>query len=195
MMLRRMPRPPSSRSTASATREIGWACRCGTGRLDFKGSAIACCPACARHYRLHHHHGLYEIFLEEERAADYERHRKHAKSYGPTIHPPRGGFLFVTTPNVSSALSRVMLLCVGHAHFFSRKDYHTSGHISPVPWEILEEHARQTGWQLLETAFAGNIGLQGLHRKAALCLAGLMGTYTSRQEKTFGCTVMVLQKP
>jgi len=71
-------------------REIGWACRCGTGRLDFKGSAIACCPACARHYRLQHHHGLYEISLEEERASDDQVRRTQKVEYGPFIGSPRG---------------------------------------------------------------------------------------------------------
>jgi 2-polyprenyl-3-methyl-5-hydroxy-6-metoxy-1,4-benzoquinol methylase len=44
----------------------------------------------------------------------------------------RGGYIFITTPNVKSWLSRLNFLLTGKMYHFSKEDIYSSGHINPI---------------------------------------------------------------
>ena len=106
---------------------------------------------------------------------------------------PAGGFMFVTTPNVTSATARGMFLGSGRTVFFSRTGPCAGDHITLLPWWILEGHAKASGWEVVETSFAGRYENLGFKARLAGMLAGLLGRYELPGEKKFGCTVMTLR--
>ena len=107
---------------------------------------------------------------------------------------PAGGFMFVTTPSVTSAASRGMFLRSGRTVFFARRGPCAGDHITLLPWWILAGHARAAGWEVLETAFAGRYENLGLKGRLSSLLATVLGKYDQPGEKKFGCTVMTLRK-
>jgi SAM-dependent methyltransferase len=107
---------------------------------------------------------------------------------------PSGGFMFVTTPNVTSAASRGMFLRSGRTVFFARSGPCAGDHITLLPWWILQGHAEAAGWEVVETAFAGRYANQGFRAHLSQLLAAFLGRYDLPGEKEFGCTVMTLRK-
>jgi len=108
---------------------------------------------------------------------------------------PPGGWLFVTTPNVTSAASRAMFLAAGRTVFFERYGPCSDDHIAFLPWWMLADHAAAAGWDVIETTFAGRYTNHGLRVRMARFFAGLLGWYSRPGEKKFGCTLMTLRRP
>ncbi|MCP4375101.1 MAG: methyltransferase domain-containing protein [bacterium] len=103
------------------------------------------------------------------------------------------GFMFVTTPNVTSAASRAMFLRSGRTVFFDQSgslDYH----ITLLPWWILDRHARSSGWEVVDTTFAGEYISLGFKARLSRLLSLMLGKYAQAGEKKFGCTVMTLRR-
>ncbi|MDP6546622.1 MAG: methyltransferase domain-containing protein [Phycisphaerae bacterium] len=107
---------------------------------------------------------------------------------------PDGGFMFVTTPNVTSAASRAMFLRSGRTVFFSEGGPCAGEHITFLPWWLLADHARAAGWEVIETEFAGQYTNLGFKVRLSRFLAAMLGRYDRPGEKKFGCTVMTLRK-
>jgi len=107
---------------------------------------------------------------------------------------PPGGWLFVTTPNVTSAASRAMFLASGRTVFFEPNGACRGDHITFLPWWLLADHAAAAGWEVVETDFAGRYESQRFVVRIARLLAGLFGRY-SPGEKKYGCTLMTLRRP
>ena len=107
---------------------------------------------------------------------------------------PPGGFMFVTTPNVTSAVSRAMFLRSGRTVFFDADGPHAGDHITFLPWWLLRGHARAAGWEVIETAFAGQYASLGFKARLSRLLAVMLGRYYQPDEKKFGCTVMTLRR-
>ena len=107
---------------------------------------------------------------------------------------PSGGFMFVTTPNVTSAASRGMFLRSGRTVFFARGGPCAGDHITLLPWWLLAGHAEATGWEVAETTFAGRYANLGFKARLARLGAKMLGRYDQPGEKEFGCTVMTLRK-
>ena len=107
---------------------------------------------------------------------------------------PPGGFMFVTTPNVTSAASRTMFLRSGRTVFFADSGPCAGDHITLIPWWLLAGHAQAAGWEVIETTFAGRYANLGFKARISRFLAAMLGRYDQPAEKKFGCTVMTLRK-
>jgi SAM-dependent methyltransferase len=59
-----------------------------------------------------------------------------------------GGFLILSTPNVSSVFSRVLNAATGKLLWFQPRDLDPLGHITPIHWHLLTEMARRASLQL-----------------------------------------------
>jgi hypothetical protein len=104
----------------------------------------------------------------------------------------------VTTPNVTSALSRTLFVRSGRLAWFHRAAYHSSGHITILPWWLLEEHARSTDWEVIECSFGSDHDFTGKTawlKKIIKWAVGIVGYYSSPEERTKGCSVFVLKAP
>jgi 2-polyprenyl-3-methyl-5-hydroxy-6-metoxy-1,4-benzoquinol methylase len=77
------------------------------------------------------------------------------------------GILFVSTPNVVDLTSRWQFLRNGEFRFFQRKLVDRGGHISILPYWLLEELLKQTGLEILERRFIGidNAGSKATWKK------------------------------
>lgn len=60
-----------------------------------------------------------------------------------------GGKLFLTTPNISSLYSRMVFLKEGRFYHFQGADSWRMGHINPVPFFVLEQAAKESGFILV----------------------------------------------
>jgi hypothetical protein len=107
---------------------------------------------------------------------------------------PSGAFMFVTTPNVTSAVSRGMFLRSGRTVFFAKDGECAGDHITLLPWWILAGHAEAAGWDVIDTTFAGRYENLGFRARISRLLATMLGKYRQPDEKKFGCTVMTLRK-
>jgi 2-polyprenyl-3-methyl-5-hydroxy-6-metoxy-1,4-benzoquinol methylase len=66
-----------------------------------------------------------------------------------------GGYLVLTTPNISNPLSLAIFLRTGTFHWFSDHDYSSYGHLTPLSHIQLRRTAVQSGF---EVAWAGSFG-------------------------------------
>ncbi|MDP6045228.1 MAG: methyltransferase domain-containing protein [Phycisphaerae bacterium] len=106
---------------------------------------------------------------------------------------PDGGFMFVSTPNVTSAASRGMFVRSGRTVFFDKSGPCAGDHITLLPWWLLAGHAEAAGWEVVDTTFAGRYENLGVKARLGRLLAGLAGRYDQPGEKKFGCTLMTLR--
>ncbi len=107
---------------------------------------------------------------------------------------PAGGFMFVTTPNVTSAASRAMFLGSGRTVFFAGGGPCAGDHITFLPWWLLGGHAEAAGWEVVDTTFAGRYANLGFKASISRFMAAMLGRYDSPDEKKFGCALMTLRK-
>jgi len=56
-----------------------------------------------------------------------------------------GGYLFLTTPNVDSPVSKAMMMAFGYPAWFGDDDYSVTGHITPIHVRILRQAAEEAG--------------------------------------------------
>lgn len=69
-----------------------------------------------------------------------------------------GGYLLLSTPNITSFLSRSIFFLTGQFHQFEEGD-HSYGHISPISAFELEYAARQSGWEVLDIIDGGSLSV------------------------------------
>ena len=69
-----------------------------------------------------------------------------------------GGYLLLSTPNVTSFLSRAMFFLTGRFHQFDEGDL-SYGHINPVSSFELEYAARQSGWNVMGITPGGSLSV------------------------------------
>ncbi len=108
-----------------------------------------------------------------------------------------GGRLVLSTPNVTSFLSRLIFLREGQLHQFNESAL-AYGHINPVSAFELQVIAGRTGWRLLETRPGGYLPVfdfSSLHPKALLANFLRPFVYLMAQgEKRGWCLFFVLEK-
>lgn len=109
-----------------------------------------------------------------------------------------GGWLIVSTPNVTSFLSRVMFLVRGRFQGFDTPNLEY-GHINPMtPFEI-QYVARQTGWILRSIEPSGYLPVIDLSvrslRALALNVLRVPVYAIARGEKRGWCILVALQNP
>jgi|ERR1035437_817657 2-polyprenyl-3-methyl-5-hydroxy-6-metoxy-1,4-benzoquinol methylase len=109
-----------------------------------------------------------------------------------------GGYLLVTTPNITSFLSRAIFLRTGQFHQFADADL-SYGHISPItPWE-LSVLATRTGWNVRQISPAGSLALLdfsgGFWGSLRMNLLRLLSRLIARRNVDGWCLLVVLQKP
>lgn len=69
-----------------------------------------------------------------------------------------GGYLLLSTPNVTSFLSRAIFVMTGRFHQFDDGDL-SYGHINPVSVFELEHAAQKLGWEVLEVREGGSLSV------------------------------------
>lgn len=114
-----------------------------------------------------------------------------------TILKP-GGRLILSTPNITSFLSRLIFLREGELHQFNPSAL-AYGHINPVSAFELRVIASRTGWRLLETRPGGYLPIfdfSSLRLKALVAnLLRPLIYLIARGEKRGWCLFFVLEKP
>ncbi len=93
-----------------------------------------------------------------------------------------GGRLLVSTPNVESPVSLLMMLRTGSFHWFAERDYRNLGHISPISRNELERAAAEARLRPERVITTGNPfrHLKGARRMALA--ARVLGAMTARPE-------------
>jgi 2-polyprenyl-3-methyl-5-hydroxy-6-metoxy-1,4-benzoquinol methylase len=109
-----------------------------------------------------------------------------------------GGTLVVSTPNVTSFLSRLMFLLRGRFHQFGAGDL-SYGHINPVTEFELGNIARNTGWTVRETRPGGYLPVLDLgERNPKMLLLNLLRlpawALSRGDEKRGWCIISVLER-
>jgi SAM-dependent methyltransferase len=111
-----------------------------------------------------------------------------------------GGYLLLSTPNITSFLSRGIFFLSGRFHQFDDGDL-SYGHISPISSFELEYAARKSGWEVLEVSPGGSLSvfdfttLKPLRWSIALnFLRGLAYLIGKGHERGW-CLFFVLRKP
>lgn len=109
-----------------------------------------------------------------------------------------GGWLIVSTPNVTSFLSRAMFLVGGRFQGFGVADLEY-GHINPMTSFEIQNVAHETGWIVRSVEPAGYLPVIDLSVRSlrALALNVLrVGAYAiARGEKRGWCILVALQNP
>lgn len=109
-----------------------------------------------------------------------------------------GGRLILSTPNITSFLSRLIFLRTGQFHQFDEPDL-AYGHINPVTAYEIKIIARQIGWRILEIRPGGYLPVldfSSLHPKwvAANIVRALVYPFI-KGEKRGWCLFFVMEKP
>lgn len=109
-----------------------------------------------------------------------------------------GGRLILSTPNVTSFLSRLIFLRTGRFHQFGDTDL-AYGHVSPITaWE-LSLIARRVGWRILEIHPGGYLPVIDLTSRRPKALAHnvlrSLVYWLAREHKRGWCLFFVLEKP
>lgn len=118
-----------------------------------------------------------------------------------------GGYLFVTTPNITNHASRLRFLALGDFRLFGPvpdRERYAHPHITPLPWFLLEALGARAGLENVEMATCGTLPLfefglglvrgtlEGIGR--LLCLT--VGWLIRRRAPLFGiCLLAVFRKP
>ncbi len=85
-----------------------------------------------------------------------------------------GGVLLLTTPNVVDIDSRRLLLTRGELWLFRRGTLFSTGHLSILPYWLLQELFRTEGWTIRETRFMGRKERTGWRRLAVPLVNALL---------------------
>ena len=111
-----------------------------------------------------------------------------------------GGYLLLSTPNITSFLSRGIFFLTGRFHQFDEGDL-SYGHISPISSFELEHAARKTGWEVVDVAAGGSLAVFDLDAlrplKWTMALNFLRGLayIAGKGHKRGWCLFYLLRKP
>lgn len=111
-----------------------------------------------------------------------------------------GGYLLLSTPNITSFLSRGIFFLTGRFHQFDEGDL-SYGHISPISAFELQYAARQTGWEVVEIKGGGSLSvfdfttLRPLKWTLALNLLRGLAYVVGKGHVKGWCLFYVLRKP
>lgn len=109
-----------------------------------------------------------------------------------------GGHLLLSTPNITSFLSRLYFLRSGRFHQFFDQDL-AYGHIHPIAPSLLVTMATRIGFEVVDTAPAGYLPLfdftvSGVRTILGNLLRGLVWL-VAKNHKDGSCLLFVLKKP
>jgi 2-polyprenyl-3-methyl-5-hydroxy-6-metoxy-1,4-benzoquinol methylase len=111
-----------------------------------------------------------------------------------------GGYVLLSTPNITSFLSRGIFFLTGRFHQFDDGDL-SYGHISPISAFELEYAARKSGWNVLEIVPGGSLSvfdftsLRPVKWTIALNFLRGMAYLIGKGHHQGWCLFYVLQKP
>ncbi len=77
-----------------------------------------------------------------------------------------GGVLLISTPNVTHPYSRLKFLLTGRMWLFDETAYWSTGHISPTPWWLLQQHLLQAGFEEARHGYGGGFDTRGVRSLA-----------------------------
>lgn len=109
-----------------------------------------------------------------------------------------GGRLILSTPNITSFVSRLAFLRTGQFHQFSEADL-SYGHINPITAFEINAIASRLGWRIMETCPGGYLPVcdfSSLHPKALIAnlLCALIYPFVRGQKRGW-CIFFVMEKP
>lgn len=87
-----------------------------------------------------------------------------------------GGFVVLSTPNVSTLFSRILTALTGRLLWFQPRDLDPLGHITPIHWHLLLEMTSRAGLELEERKFSWgripvlNMTIRNDHRLIGECV-------------------------
>jgi 2-polyprenyl-3-methyl-5-hydroxy-6-metoxy-1,4-benzoquinol methylase len=111
-----------------------------------------------------------------------------------------GGYLLLSTPNITSFLSRSLFFLTGRFHQFDDGDL-SYGHISPISSFELEHAARKIGWEVIDVVPGGSLPvfdfatLRPFKWTIALTFLRGLAYLTAKGHKKGWCLFYVLRKP
>lgn len=86
----------------------------------------------------------------------------------------REGYILITTPNISSWLSRIKFLITGRLHSFSDADVISSGHITPVHESLIQLIFEREKINLVKKAPAGTLPIIWISKNIKLMLSNIL---------------------
>ena len=110
-----------------------------------------------------------------------------------------GGYLLLSTPNITSFLSRSIFFLTGRFHQFDEGDL-SYGHISPISSFELEHAARKVGWEVVDVVPGGSLAvfdfdtLRPLKWTLALSFLRGLAYLTAKGHKKGWCLFYLLRK-
>jgi SAM-dependent methyltransferase len=107
---------------------------------------------------------LYDAVVASEVIEHLENPRAFLRSARGLLR--QGGILVLTTPNVVDVDSRRLLLTRGELWLFRRGTLFSTGHLSILPFWLLQEIFRTEGWTIREMRFIGRKERTGWRRLA-----------------------------
>jgi 2-polyprenyl-3-methyl-5-hydroxy-6-metoxy-1,4-benzoquinol methylase len=111
-----------------------------------------------------------------------------------------GGYLLLSTPNITSFLSRGIFFLTGRFHQFDEGDL-SYGHISPISSFELEHAACKTGWEVVDVTAGGSLAvfdfdtLRPLKWTMALNFLRGLAYIAGKGHKRGWCLFYLLRKP
>jgi 2-polyprenyl-3-methyl-5-hydroxy-6-metoxy-1,4-benzoquinol methylase len=111
-----------------------------------------------------------------------------------------GGYLLLSTPNITSFLSRGIFFLTGRFHQFDEGDL-SYGHINPISPFELENAARKSGWEVVDITAGGSLAvfdltsLRPIKWTIGLNLLSGLAYAIGKGHKRGWCLFYLLRKP
>ncbi len=110
-----------------------------------------------------------------------------------------GGTIILSTPNIVESQSLVRFLGSGKFYHFNPEAYHSSGHITLLPFWMLESHIKQIGLKIAYRGTAGRMPKRWTFSLAASLIHSAAQTLTRRSIpndiRSGAAITYVVQKP
>jgi SAM-dependent methyltransferase len=141
------------------------------------------------------HAEQFDLILGVEVIEHVENPWQYIRDLRTMVRP--GGYILVTTPNVTSWLSRISFLRTGRLHQFGDSD-REYGHINPIAEDELRLIAERTGLEVVAIAPGGwlpRLWLTGGLRTILWNIAGFVGTFRMKGMWDGWCLIALMRRP
>jgi 2-polyprenyl-3-methyl-5-hydroxy-6-metoxy-1,4-benzoquinol methylase len=119
------------------------------------------------------HHGEFDAVVSVEIVEHLENVKTYLQTAAALSKP--GASIVLSTPNVTSWLSRVTFYFAGTPRGFMEHDFQTMGHINPISSSELERLLGNAGWLVRQVVSGGLLPRVWITRSPALLVANALG--------------------